>query len=305
MEATDEVLAAREVDRGLSPDRRIDLPHERRGHGSPGNTSHPGRCREPRDVGRAPASERDDRPVPPDPERAPEVVEHSDRLRRLSRGHLVRGDVARPERELSRDTVDAGHGRVGDDLDRPVARHELAEELDRPDADVDTRGSEHDAVEVGRARICRLLVDRDSLLEAGAERALVGGERPSAPRGALPRGVHVDVDQHGKRARAQALSRLRREYGPTPERDHGWLRRVEDRCGDGLLEHSERRLTVAGEELGDRDPRASLDLAIEVDKASAEAPCDLRAHRRLARAHEAGEREVAVQGVRGHRMRSR
>ncbi len=104
---------------------------------------------------------------------------------------------------------------------------------------------------------------------------------------------------------AQALSRLRREHGPAPESDHRGLRCVENRCGYGLLEHSERRLTVAGKELRDRDLRASLDLTVEVDEAPAEASRDLRAHRRLARAHEAGEREVAVQGVRGHRMRSR
>ena len=44
-----------------------------------------------------------------------------------------------------------GDVRVGDDLDRALARHELLEQVDRADPDVDRRRGEHDPVGVVRA----------------------------------------------------------------------------------------------------------------------------------------------------------
>ena len=95
-----------------------------------------------------------------------------------------------------------------------------------------------------------------------------------------------------------------REHGAAAERDHRRLGRVEDGGGDVLLGDPEAGLAVAREQLLDRRAGALLDLVVEVDEGAPQPAGDLPAERRLARAHEAGEREVAVQGVRGHRMRS-
>ena len=59
------------------------------------------------------------------------------------------------------------------------------------------------------------------------------------------------------------------------------------------LELAEARLTV-GEKLDDRPFRAGLDELVEVDEAPAHASGNLRAKRRLPRAHEPHEREVLV-----------
>ena len=57
------------------------------------------------------------------------------------------------ERELRVHAVDAGDVRVGDERDRALARDELAEELERADADVDAGGGEHDVVGVVGGRV--------------------------------------------------------------------------------------------------------------------------------------------------------
>jgi len=54
------------------------------------------------------------------------------------------------------------------------------------------------------------------------------------------------------------------------------------------------RFAAMGEELRDRPPLLRLQLAVEIDEGSAEPLRDLGAEGRLARAHEADEREVAV-----------
>ena len=146
VERADEVLSSWEVDRGLASDRSVDLADESRRHRDPGHASQVRRRREADEVGRATASETDDGPVSPDPQRPPELFEHCDRLGGLPGRNVVRGNVTRAEGELGRDAVDPGDVRVGDDLDRPRARHELAEEVDRADADVDTRSGERDPV---------------------------------------------------------------------------------------------------------------------------------------------------------------
>ena len=64
------------------------------------------------------------------------------------------------ERELRVHPVDAGDLRVADERHRAVARHELAEALERADADVDAAGGEHDVVGVLGGRGGDLLVDR-------------------------------------------------------------------------------------------------------------------------------------------------
>ena len=121
----------------------------------------------------------------------------------------------------------------------------------------------------------------------------------------LPRGARIDLEQHGEGPSAKPLARVRRQHRSAAECDHGRVGRSEHGRGDGRLDLPEAGLAVAGEELVDRGAGAPLDLMVEVDELPAQPARDLLAERRLARTHEACEREMAVQGVRGHRMRSR
>ncbi len=92
----------------------------------------------------------------------------------------------------------------------------------------------------------------------------------------------------------EQVSRVGGEHGTAAERDHRGLRPVEHRRGNPRLDHPEPRLAVAREELLDRRARLALDLVVEVDEGPIEPTRYLAAERRLARAHEAGEREVAA-----------
>ena len=103
----------------------------------------------------------------------------------------------------------------------------------------------------------------------------------------------------------QGLPRHGRQDGAAAESDHGGLGCGEDRGGDRFLDRPEPGLAVAREQLLDRRARLPFDLVIEIDEGAVQPACDLLAERRLSRAHEAGEREVPAQGVRGHWMRSR
>ncbi len=69
------------------------------------------------------------------------------------------------------------------------------------------------------------------------------------------------------------------------------LERRDRRLG---LEHPELDLAALLEQLGQRASGRALELAVEVDEPPAEPARDLRAERRLARAHEADERDVPV-----------
>ena len=60
VEGADEVLPLRDVDRGLAPDRRIDLADQARRHRDPVDPAHVGRGREPGEIGGRPAAEADD-----------------------------------------------------------------------------------------------------------------------------------------------------------------------------------------------------------------------------------------------------
>ena len=138
----------------------------------------------------------------------------------------------------------------------------------------------------------------------GVEGLLVEGERPPALARPPPGGRRVDLEQDGQRPPGQKLPRLRQEHGATAEGDHRRLVSVEHGRGDGRLGDPEAGLAVAREQLLDRGTGALLDLQVEVDERAPQPEGDLPAQRRLPRTHEAGEREVAAQGVRGHRMRS-
>ena len=262
-------------------------------------------CRASRRASDAPAPEAHDRAVPADPQRPPQPLEHCERLGMLSRRNIVRCGVAVAETELRRDSVDPGDVRVGDDLDRPVPRYELVEKIERPDADVDPGRGQHDAVRVARARIRSVLVDREPRAVERVERVLVDRERPPTLARPRPGGCGVDVEQHREGTPLQDRARRLGQHRAAPEGDHGGLGAFDHGCCDPLLDHPEPGLAVAREELLDRGAGLPLDLVIEVDEGAAEAAGDLLPEGRLARAHEPCEREVAVQGVRGHRMRSR
>jgi hypothetical protein len=68
-------------------------------------------------------------------------------------------------------------------------------------------------------------------------------------------------------------------------------KRVERRL---RLEDAKSDLAALFEELGDRPSRRLLELAVDVDEAAAEQVRDLDRKRRLARAHEADQRDVLV-----------
>ena len=210
VEGADEVLAAGKVDGGLAADRRVDLADEGRRHRHPRHAPHVRRGGEARQVGRAAAAEGEDRAVPPDPQRAPEPLEHGDRLRVLAGRNLVQRDVAVAERELGGDAVDARDVAVGDDLDRPAARRQLLQEVERADPDVDPGSGEDDAVGVVGARVGRLLVERQPLAIERVEGLLVERERPPA-RGAraLPGDARLDLEQDGEGAAGEDVARRR------------------------------------------------------------------------------------------------
>jgi hypothetical protein len=78
------------------------------------------------------------------------------------------------------------------------------------------------------------------------------------------------------------------------ERDHRRLAPAQRVDRDRLLEHTELQLAAPREQLGNRLARAVLELAVEIDELAAEPARELDPERRLARAHEADEREVPV-----------
>ena len=148
------------------------------------------------------------------------------------------------------------------------------------------------------------LVDRQPRQVERVKRLLVDREGPPTLARPLPRGGRVDLEQHRERAPSECQPRRGRDHGAAAEGDHCRLGRLERRGGDRLLRDPESGFPVPREQLLDRRARPALDLLVEVDERPAEPARDLAPLRRLSRAHEAGEREMAVQGVRGHRMRS-
>ena len=291
-------LAPGKVDRRLAADAGVDLAHEGRRDGRPRHSSHVGRRGEAHHVRRGAAAERDERPVAADPERRPEPLEHRGRLRRLAGGHLVLFDVPGPERDLRPDAVDPRDVGVGDELDRPVAGHELAELVDRAQLDVDACGCEEDVVHVARVRVGDSLVERLAVAVQRMKLVLRLRERPSTACDTLPGGLRVDVEQHRERAAREVVPRPLGEDGAPTERDDDRLAAAQHVPRDVLLERPEARFAAGREQLGDRRPRPRLDLPVEVDEAPAETGRHDLADTRLPRAHEPGERQVAAERVR-------
>ena len=205
--APTDVLRAGKVDRGLAADPGVDLADEGRRHGRPGDAAHVRRRGEPGDVGGRAAAERDDRAVAADREAAPEALEHGGGLRRLAGRHLVERDVACAERDLGPDAVDPGHVRVGDELDRPVARNEVAELVDRAGLDVDAGGGEEDPVDVARAGVGDVLVERLPVAVQRVKRRPRPARVDDPSRSTRSQAVSgVDVEQDRERARGEERS---------------------------------------------------------------------------------------------------
>src|SRR5581483_7403319 len=130
--------------------------------------------------------------------------------------------------------------------------------------------------------VCRLGVERATLVEQPPELGLVLRERPIAAADSVPARVDVHVEPDRQRL-VEGVAYLRRGDGAAAEREH-------DRT---LLVSAERGLAVLAEDLRDRLAGGSLDQVVGVDAA------DGARRRRLPRTHEADERDAPVQ------MRSR
>ena len=285
VECADEVLALRQVDRGLAADRRVHLRGQRRRDRYPVNAAQVGRGGIARRVGERAATERDDRSVPPEPERAPQALDRRELLGRLTGRKLV--GLVEGERDLGVGAVDPGHDRLGDE--RGGLLDEALEVQERTRLDVDAGSSEDDVVYVGCGRICNPAVERPALVIQSAERRLVLRERAVSRLHTLPGRLDVDVDEHRQRAlRQRTADRVRGDCAAS-ECKHGGLCGREQLAGAALLYSPERRLALSEER---RDVHAEL--VVDVNGRPADPFGDQRRERRLSGAHEADEGDVAV-----------
>ena len=211
----------------------------------------------------------------------------------------MRRDEPVAERGLRRSAVDAHHGRVGDKRDRAGARHQLAEPLERAELVVDAAGGEDHAVDVRRDRIRSATVERPALVVETAERSLVSSERTIARAHALPSVVDVDVEQHAERPRRKGRPNGFGLHGPAAECDYRRLGCREDLTRSGILDRAECLLTLLEQRLD-----VDAERLVHVDPVPTEPLRDHRCHRRLPRAHEPNERDVAAERVQCHAMRS-
>ena len=292
MEGADQVLPARQVDRRLAADRRVDLADERRRHGHPVDPAEVRRGGEACDVRRAAAAERDERAAALEAQRLPERLQRLDALRLLAGRELVTRSRPRSERELGVHAVDPGDARVADQLDRAVAPDQLAESLERSRLDVDAAGDEHAAVEVPDAGVGGVVVERPPLVVERPECGLVLRERPVAAANPPPRLLRLDLDEHRQRALPQRLPDLVGPDRTAAERDHGGRARREGVARVLRLAQPECRLAAGLED--PRDRLLALDLGVDVDERPPELRGELLAEGRLARAHEADQSDVTV-----------
>ena len=163
---------------------------------------------------------------------------------------------------------------------------------EQPFVDLDPRRGEHDLVHVVCHGLRNLVVERRALLVQRVKALLVLGERTVAAADPRPGGRGVDLDVNRERVLAERAPDLLGLDRAAAERDHGGRpagERLQRRLG---LQLAEVRLAARSEDLRDRLPQRALELAVEVDEPPAQPLGRLLAERRLARAHEADEREV-------------
>jgi hypothetical protein len=198
----------------------------------------------------------------------------------------------RREGDLRVRAVDPGDVRIGREGDRSGAGHERAERHERTGVDVHAGRREHDVVHVVDVRVGDLGVQLPPAFVERVELRLGLREWTVAARTTFPRGIAIDLEQHGEGALVELVPDRRCLHRPTAERDHGRIRQTQRRKRVSLFLQTESRLAPLLEELGDRPAQLLLEVAVEIDERPAEALGDLRAERRLAGAHEAHERQV-------------
>ena len=222
VERADEVLALRQVDRGLAADRRVDLGDEARRNRHPGDAAEIGRCGEAGRVGRAAAAERDDRAGAVEPQLLPEPVERGERLRLFARRQLVRLREPAAQCELRVGAVDAGDVRIGDERNRTVARDELVQTLERAALDTHACRGENDIVNVARDGIRDLPVERRTLIVEREERTALLRERTVRVLHPFPGHGGIDVDEHRHGVLTQRLAHSGLRNSTATERKDRW-----------------------------------------------------------------------------------
>jgi hypothetical protein len=135
-----------------------------------------------------------------------------------------------------------------------------------------------------------LVVQGPPFVEERPERFFVPRKRTIAWPDALPGRSGIDLDADRVGTTAQKVARALGKDCSAAERDHGRLRRGEHLGSELLFDATELRLAPL-EELSDGS-MAAFDLTVEIDEGSPAQPRSLLTQRRLARAHEADEREV-------------
>ena len=209
----------------------------------------------------------------------------------------------RAERLLRACAVDAHHVRVGHERGRPVAWHELAQPVEPAPLPGDARSRERRRIGVVGHRVGDLAVERPPCLVEALKLLLVTCERAVGPERTAPGEIDVDLAEDDEVVGDPPACLLAR-HGPAPQRDHGGVGGGQRHPHGVLLDPPELLLAALGEELRDRLPGTFLDRGVEIEKGPLQAFRELPAERRLARAHEADEDDVAAERVQRHPTRS-
>ena len=101
-----------------------------------------------------------------------------------------------------------------------------------------------------------------------------------------------------------APARLPARHRSAAQRDHRGVGGGQRNLHGVLLDPPELVLAALGEELGDRLAGAFFDRRVDVEEGAVETFAELPAERRLARAHETDEDDVAAERVHRHPTRS-
>jgi hypothetical protein len=147
-------------------------------------------------------------------------------------------------------------------------------------------------IDAGPARVeteMRLFVGGAPLVIQALESGAVGGQRPAPVRRDArhePIQRHIKPDRHAVPVDSGAVLSVRECSASC--RDHQMPRRQMIRQ-NGPFDGAEIRLSMAGEDLGDRQPLPLLDELIDVDVPPVEPPCERARQRRLPGSHESDE----------------
>src|SRR5207253_666000 len=152
-------------------------------------------------------------------------------------------------------------------------------------------------------RVGDLAVERPPCLVEALKLLLVTCERAAGPARTAPGEIDVDLAEDDEVVGDPPACLLAR-HGPAPQRDHGGVGGGQRHPHGVLLDPPELVLAALGEELGDRLAGAFFDRGVEVEERAVEAIAELPAERRLARAHETDEDDVAAERVQRHPTRS-